>query len=144
MTSTVVKPPAWFWVVGIIALLWNLVGVFNYLNLAFNKTAVVEALTEEQGELFTSIPAWATAAFAIAVFSGALASIALLLRKKWAKPLFVLSLVAAVLQFINWLFLQNAAEAFGPQAYVTPALVVAIGAFLIFFAQKGIQKGWLR
>lgn len=142
--TTSVKPPAWFWVVSILALLWNLMGVFNYLNLAFNKAAVIEALTAEQGELFESIPAWATAAFAIAVFSGALASIALLLRKKWAKPLFVLSLIAAVAQFINWLFLQNAAEAFGSQAYITPALVVAIGAFLIFFSKKGIQKGWLK
>lgn len=143
MTATT-KPPAWFWVVSIIALLWNLMGVFNYLNLSFNQVAILETLTQEQRELFEGIPAWATAAFAIAVFAGAIACIGLLLRKKWAKPLFIVSLVAAVIQFINWLFLQNAAEAFGSEAYYMPVLVVLVGAFLIFFSKKGIEKGWLQ
>ena len=125
------------------ALLWNLMGVFNYLNLAYNQESVVETLTQQQRELFEGIPAWATGAFAIAVFAGAIACIALLLRKKWAKPLFIVSLIAAIAQFINWLFVQNAAEAFGPQTYVMPILVVLIGSFLIFFSKRGIQKGWL-
>lgn len=141
--TTSVKPPIWFWVVSVFALLWNLMGVFNYLNLAYNQESVVETLTQQQRELFEGIPAWATGAFAIAVFAGAIACIALLLRKKWAKPLFIVSLIAAIAQFINWLFVQNAAEAFGPQTYVMPILVVLIGSFLIFFSKRGIQKGWL-
>lgn len=114
------------------------------MNLSFNQVAILETLTQEQRELFEGIPAWATAAFAIAVFAGAIACIGLLLRKKWAKPLFIVSLVAAVIQFINWLFLQNAAEAFGSEAYYMPVLVVLVGAFLIFFSKKGIEKGWLQ
>ncbi len=104
---------------------------------------MLEALTQEQRELFEGIPAWATAAFAIAVFLGALAAIGLLVRKKWAYPLFIVSLVAAVLQFINWLFLQNAGEVYGGQAYVMPILVVVIGLLLIFYSKKAKQKHWL-
>src|SRR5690606_2108284 len=111
MTTTSVKPPTWFWVVSIIALLWNLMGVFNYLNQALNKQAILESLDEAQRAVFEGIPAWATAAFAIAVFSGALGSIGLLVRKKWARPLFILSLVTAVAQFVHWLFINNAVEA---------------------------------
>nr|WP_299000918.1 hypothetical protein [uncultured Allomuricauda sp.] len=137
------KPPIWFWVVSVIAFLWNAMGVFNYLNQAYNKEAMLEPLNQVQREAFESIPTWATAAFAIAVFSGILGSLGLLLRKKWAKPLFTLSLIAAVAQFISWLFISNATEAFGPSAYFMPIIVVIIGVYLILFSKKGIQKGWL-
>ena len=142
--NTSVKPPVWFWVVSVIALLWNLLGVMNYLNQAFNQVALMEAMDQAQREVFEGIPAWATAAFAIAVFSGTLASIGLLVRKKWARPLFIVSLVAVVIQFAHWLFISNAVEAFGPSTYGMPIVVVLIGIYLIFFAQKGIEKGWLK
>lgn len=141
--TTTVKPPTWFWVVSIIALLWNLMGVFNYLNQAFNQQAILETLDQAQREAFEGIPAWATAAFALAVFSGTLACIGLLLRKKWARPLFILSLLAAVVQFIHWLFISNAVEAFGPSTYAMPVIVIIIGICLILFSKKGIEKGWL-
>jgi len=142
--NTSVKPPVRFWVVSVIALLWNLLGVMNYLNQAFNQVALMEAMDQAQREVFEGIPAWATAAFAIAVFSGTLASIGLLVRKKWARPLFIVSLVAVVIQFAHWLFISNAVEAFGPSTYGMPIVVVLIGIYLIFFAKKGIEKGWLK
>ncbi|MFC4222144.1 hypothetical protein [Flagellimonas marina] len=142
--TTTVKPPVWFWIMSVIALLWNLMGVFNYLNQAFNQIAILESLDQAQREAFEGIPAWATAAFAIAVFAGLAGSIGLLLRKKWARPLFVISLIAAVAQFIHWLFISNAVEAFGPSTYTMPIIVVIIGLYLIFFSKQGIQKGWLK
>ncbi|TMU50465.1 hypothetical protein [Flagellimonas algicola] len=137
------KPPVWFWVVSILLVLWNLSGVYSYLSTKFNQVEMLESMTQAQRELFEAFPAWATAAFAIAVFGGTVAAIGLLLRKKWAKPLFVVSLVAAVAQFINWLFIQNAPEAFGSEAYTMPVIVVVIGILQIWFSKKGIQKGWL-
>ncbi|WP_127138525.1 hypothetical protein [Flagellimonas oceanensis] len=142
--TTSVKPPTWFWVVSVIALLWNLIGVMNYLNQAFNQVALLESMDQAQREAFEGIPAWATAAFAIAVFSGTLASIGLLVRKKWARPLFIISLIAALAQFIHWLFISNAVEAFGPSSYAMPVVIIIIGIYLIFFSKKGIEKGWLK
>ena len=137
------KPPIWFWVVSVLFLLWNLSGVYSYLDMKFNQVEILESLTQAQRELFEAFPAWATAAFAIGVFGGTLASIGLLLRKKWAKPLFVVSLVAAIAQFINWLFIQNSPEAFGAEAYTMPVIVVVLGVLQILFSGKAIQKGWL-
>ena len=118
--TTSVKPPVWFWVVSVIALLWNVMGVFNYLNQAYNQQEILESLNQAQREVFEGIPAWATACFALAVFSGTIASIGLFLRKKWARPVFVFSWVAATAQFIHWLFISNAVEAFGPSTYGMP------------------------
>lgn len=142
--TTTVKPPISFWIMSVIALLWNLMGVFNYLNQAFNQVAILESLDQAQREVFEGIPAWATAAFAIAVFSGLAGSIGLLLRKKWARPLFIVSFIAALAQFINWLFISDAVEAFGPSTYTMPILVLLIGLYLIFFSKVGIKKGWLK
>ncbi|MFD2099574.1 hypothetical protein [Flagellimonas iocasae] len=142
--TTTVKPPISFWIMSVIALLWNLMGVFNYLNQAFNQVSILESLDQAQREVFEGIPAWATAAFAIAVFSGLAGSIGLLLRKKWARPLFIVSFIAALAQFINWLFISDAVEAFGPSTYTMPILVLLIGLYLIFFSKVGIKKGWLK
>ena len=141
--NTLAKPPIWFWVVSIIALLWNSVGVFRYLDKAFNQVALLESMTQPQREAFENIPAWATGAFAIAVFAGTIACIALLLRKKWAMPLFVISFLAALAQFIHWLFISNAVEAFGPGTYTIPVLVIVVGIIEILFSKNGIKKGWL-
>ncbi len=136
------KPPIWFWVVSAIALLWNLFGLFNFYVSTFDQVSILETLNQEQRELFEAMPMWATIAFGVATVSGTLGSIGLLLRKKWAKPLFIISLVTLVAQFINWLFIQNAPEVF-PNSYTMPAVVVIVGVLLIFFSNKAIQKGWL-
>ena len=141
--KTTNKPSIWFWIASALALIWNLFGVFNYLYQAFNQVAILETLNQQQRELFEAIPAWATAAFAIAVFSGTIACIALLLRKKWAKPLFVISLICAVAQFVNWLFIQKAPEVF-PNSYTMPLAVVIVGGLLIYLSSQAINKGWLK
>lgn len=35
MTSPLNKAPVWFWIVSVLALLWNLIGVIAYLTMAF-------------------------------------------------------------------------------------------------------------
>ncbi|MDH5412635.1 MAG: hypothetical protein OEW87_00730, partial [Flavobacteriaceae bacterium] len=84
-----VKPPMWFWIIGVIALIYNGMGINAYLQQAYNTESFQAMYSAEQLELIAMTPAWATAAFAIAVFAGFLGCIGLLLRKKWAKSLFL-------------------------------------------------------
>ncbi|MGX1930844.1 hypothetical protein [Flagellimonas sp. 2504JD4-2] len=137
------KPPVWFWVVSVLALLWNIMGVLSYLSQAYMSIEELEQMTQAQRELFEGQPAWVTAAFAIAVFGGTLGCIALLLRKKWAKPVFVVSLLGILAQFTYGLFLSNTIEVYGNQAIIMPIIIIVVGVLLILFAKKGIQKGWL-
>ena len=144
MTNFSTKPPIWFWIIGIVALLWNLMGVNAYLQEAY-QTEGFKAMynTPELLEMVNSTPAWATAAFAIAVFAGALGCIALLLRKSWAKPLFLLSLIGIVVQMIYNLFISKAMEVYGPGAALMPALVIVVGIFLVWYSKKSAAKGWI-
>lgn len=131
------KPGIAFWIIGVIALLWNAMGANYYLQSAFETEASTAGLTAEQIAHMDGLPAWYTALFAIAVFSGVIASIALLMRKKIAVPLFILSFICATINQVYWLFGTNAPEIFSEhQPYLMPALVVVIGLFLVWYSRS--------
>ncbi len=139
-----VKPPVWFWVVSVVALLWNLMGAMAYIGQAYMTDEVKTALPADQQALLENIPAWATAAFAIAVWGGVLGCIALLLRKKWARPVLVISLLGILVQMSYSFFMSNALEVYGTaQGMVMPLLIIVIGVVLVLFAKSSQNKGWI-
>lgn len=136
--STTNKPHVWFWVISIVALIWNLLGVMAYLVRAYATEEMIAALPpEQQAEYLIEFPAYYTAAFATAVFAGALGCIALLIRKKLAYYLFIVSLLGVLIQQI-YLFLNVDVP-----SYVMPVLVILVCIFLVWFAKKSISKGWI-
>lgn len=137
------KPPLWFWIVSIAALIWNLMGVMVYLGQAYMTDADLAALPETEQALYANVPAWVTAAFAVAVFGGALASITLLLRKKIAKTLFIISLIGIVVQMSYNLFMSDVMEVYGPGGMIMPIMVLIIGVYLIMFSNKSIARNWI-
>ena len=96
MTTT--KPPVWFWIISILALIWNSMGVNQYLQQAYNTEAFKSMVSTEELEMISQLPTWYTAVFAIAVFAGALGCILLLLRKKLAYFVLLLSLISVLFQ----------------------------------------------
>ena len=138
MTNSTNKPPVWFWIVSVLALIWNGLGVMAYLARAFATDDMIAALPEEQqAEFLAEYPAWYTAAFAIAVFAGAIGCIALLLRKKWAYGLLVLSAVGAIVQHV-YLFMNV-----DMPSVVMPVMIIVVCLFLIWFSKNAITKGWI-
>jgi len=143
-TTSSTKPPAWFWIASVLGLLWNALGVFAYLGQAFMTEEMKAALPEDQLQLMESTPAWVTGAFAVAVWGGLLGCIFLLLRKRWAKPVLLVSLIGILLQLGYSFLMTNAIEVYGAvQALVTPALVLIIGILLYFFSGIAIKKRWI-
>ncbi len=144
MENQSVKVPKWFWVVAIISLLWNLMGVTTFFQYLFMSDEALSALSVAEQDLFNSYPIWIEIAFAIAVFGGTIGSIGLLIRKKWAKPAFVVSLIGIIPQMTHNLFMTNAWEVQGPGSAVMPVLVVIIGVFLFWFTAFAGRKNWLQ
>ena len=138
------KSPIWFWIVGVVALLWNGMGVYAYLDQALMSAEEFAALPEVQQDLLTTQPVWVTAAFAIAVFAGLVASIAFLLRKQIAVRLFLVSLVAAIVQISSYFVLDGYMEFMSAYGWTMPALILlfAVGFWLI--ARHAAKKGFLR
>jgi len=134
-----IKPPAWFWVVSVLALLWNLMGVSAYI---VDKYGLME-LTTAQQELADLAPTWSTAAYALAVWGGALGTIALLLRKKWARPVLLISLLGVIANQIYMFFLSNTFEVYGSTEMGLQIFVLIISIALVYFAGIAQKKGWL-
>jgi hypothetical protein len=140
-TST--KPPIWYWIISILALLWNIMGVLNYLNKAYNTQGFREQYTNEQLEILLNTPAWVTAAFALGVFGGVIGSVALLLRKKWAYYLFLISLLGVIIQMIHNLFIIKSIDFYGPSAAIMTAMIIGFSLLLVWFSKKSISKDWI-
>lgn len=133
-------PPRWFWAVSGFGLVWNAVGVVAFVVQA---TMDLGDLPDIQRLYFETRPSWATASFGIAVASGVLGCLALLLRKQWAAPMLLLCLLAILVQVFHSLALSNGLEAFGPQGLVLPVGTLSIAVALTAVARAAERRGWL-
>ena len=66
------SPPRSFYIIGIAALIWNLIGVMTYIMQVTLSDAAMAALPEEQQAFIQNSPVWVTATYAIATNAGAL------------------------------------------------------------------------
>ncbi len=132
--------PKWFMVVAGVLLVWNLLGVMAYVMQVMMSPETLAALPDEQRQLYETTPAWATAAFAVAVNFGALGCILLLLRRNLAGLFLQLSLAGVLVQMFHAFFMSNSFEVFGPGGMVMPVLVIVIAIYLVVLAAQGQGK----
>jgi uncharacterized membrane protein len=141
--NSLAKAPRWFVVVAIVALVWNLLGVAAYIMQVSMSTESLAALPEAERALYESMPAWATAAFALAVNGGALGCLLLALKKSLALPVLVISLAAVLVQMFHAFVISNSFEVLGPTGLVMPVLVLVIAVYLVHLARSAKANGWL-
>ncbi|MEQ8546302.1 MAG: hypothetical protein RIC03_00235 [Cyclobacteriaceae bacterium] len=137
------KSPTWFLVVAIVMVVWNLMGVAAFIVDITTSEEAIAALPAAERELYGKFPVWTKVAYFIAVFAGTLGAIGLVLKKKWAKPVLIVSLVGVIVQMLHSLFIADSMEVYGPGAVVMPVMVILFGIFLVWMANYGIKKGWL-
>jgi len=101
------------------------------------------SLSAAERAFHEATPVWATVAFATAVSGGMLGSVSLLLRRRWAFPLFVVSLLGIAVQVSHSLFIGDGIEVFGPTGFVLPLLTFSIAIVLAGFACHSAERGWL-
>jgi hypothetical protein len=129
-----------FWVIGAIALLWNIGGVANFIVQLMNAD-MLDSYRESERAIIEGRPMWATVAFAVAVFGGAFGCLLLLLRKSAAFYVFVTSLLGVIVTMIHSLGLGidfGLAEIIG---IILMPLVLAV--FLIWYSKYADRKGWV-
>lgn len=138
------RPTSSFWIIGGAALIWNLFGlIVYYMQVSASPEELAAAYSAEQVEFMLATPKWATSAFAIAVNAGVLGSLFLLLRKAWAIPLFVISLVAVLLQNLNTFVLNDALAVFGATPAIIQSTILIIAVALIWYSRSAKVKGWV-
>jgi hypothetical protein len=140
---TTSAPPKTFWLTGGLALLWNAIGIVTYLTSVTMSQETLASMPEADRALIADTPAWATGAYAIAVFAGTAASVGLLVRRAWAVPVFVLSLIGILVQMGHALFGTALLAVRGPGAGVLPLLIIAIAVYLVWYSRAARRNGWI-
>lgn len=141
MNATVA--PQSFRYLAIAALVWNLIGVATFVVQIGLTPEELAALPAKQREVYAATPLWITIAYAIAVFGGTFGALGLLLKKRWATHLFLLSLLALLVQTLGAYAVTPVWQVFGPAGLVMPMLLVVIAVALLLYARGATARGWL-
>ncbi len=144
MSEQTVRPKH-LWIVGILSLLWNAMGAFDYLMTQTKNEAYMAQFTPEQLDYFYSFPAWVEAAWALAVWSAVVGSILLLMAKRMSVWVFLGSLCAMVLTSIYNYGLSNGLEVMGDGfSLVFTGLIFAVSVGLYLYARAMAAREVLR
>jgi hypothetical protein len=138
------KPPGWFVAIAVLLVLWGLAGCASfYVHIAYGPDIDPKA-TDWDRAFFAALPGWLNIVYAIAVGGGLLGSIALLMRSKLATLLYILSLIAVIIQF-GYIFAATDLIAHKGAASTVPfpLLIAAIAIFQIWFAKRAERRGWI-
>lgn len=141
--TTTMKPSVLFWIVAVLALVWNLFGVLMFWqNLAMTPEAIA-ALPDAQRQVTLARPDWTFVPFGIGTVAGVIGAVCLLMRTRWAVPLLLLSLLGIALLFGAIYAVTPVWALMGARGAVFPVVLVLIGLFLWLYARKAAGRGWL-
>ncbi|MFW6206851.1 MAG: hypothetical protein ACOC5J_02850 [Gemmatimonadota bacterium] len=130
--ATTRRTPVHLWIVGVLSFLWNGFGAFDYLMTQTENESYMGQFTPEQLEYFYGFPAWVVTFWALAVWGGVLGSLLLLLRKRLAVPVLLVSFASMVVTFTHNFLLTDGMEVMGSAgaAFSTVIFLVALGLWL--------------
>jgi hypothetical protein len=127
-------------VAALLAVIWNGFGVSMYLSSVGMFGDPMAGLSAAERAAAASIPGWITGVFATGTFAGLIGSVGLLLRRAWAHPVLIVSLIA-LLVLEGWiLFFSGAVEAFG---LAVPIIVSTLAILLAWLATLARRLSWL-
>ncbi len=149
-TSAGRRTPVHLWIVGILSLLWNAIGCYDYLMTRLRDTDYLTSMmpgTDPNAVLayIDSFPIWAQAGWALGVWCGLAGAVLLLIRNRYSVWAFALSLIGAILGLGYQI-----ANPGGPAAMhegagaVMPYVIILIAAFQLWYSWSQEKKGVLR
>ncbi len=145
MTSDSDRSVHWvYWVIAGFGLIWNVMGVLNFLW-QMNMTAeTLATLSDAQRAIIDGRPLWVTVAFAVAVFAGSMGCVLLLLRKSMALAFLVLSLLAVLVSMIPVFGMIGKVNFTTVERIMYLVATPALAAFLVWYTRRVLAAGKLR
>ncbi|MFC7536576.1 hypothetical protein ACFQPG_04260 [Sphingomonas sp. GCM10030256] len=131
----------WFKPAAIATAVWMMFGCAVYL---YQVTVDPAELPLDQRAMLDAAPTWMWGAFAIAVWVGLAGAVMLLMRRKIAEPLLLVSLIAVLVQFSAYFLDPELRQSMSSDQLLMPIIVVALGWTIYFFARHSRMRGWLK
>jgi hypothetical protein len=115
-------------------------GAWDYLMTQTQNESYMNRFTPEQLEFFYGFPAWVVAFWALAVWGGVLGALLILLRKRAAVPVLLVSFLAMVVTSIHNLVLSNGIEVMGGLGLIFSALIFVVAFGLLLYARAMVKR----
>lgn len=148
-TAVQSRTPTHLWIVGILSLLWNCFGGYDYLMTRMRNMEYLGSMGMDPNALLAWVdgfPLYAQIGWGLGVWSALAGSVLLLMRHRWAVWAFALSLVGMALSF-GYSYLLGppmpGSEQAGMMNYM-PLVIVVLGIAQFFYARAMEKKGVLR
>lgn len=147
MTDTMKAATPWhLWAVGVISLLWNAFGGYDFVMSVTQGETYWRAsgMTDAMVAYYNAMPTWMYVPWVLGVWGAVAGSVLLLMRNKLAVPAFALSLLGAVGSLAYGLAnpMPPLPEAMAMMSYM-PWVIAAIAAVLAAYAWSVSKKGML-
>ena len=131
----------WYMAAALASVIFMLVGCAGYLMTVMSDPAT---LPVDQRSMIEAQPTWMMAAYAIAVWIGLAGAVMLVLRRKLAVPLLLVSLVAVVFTFLPLAVVPAVRDIATTNDIAAAVIVLALTWTVFWFARHSQQRGWLR
>jgi hypothetical protein len=135
--------PKHLWIIGIISLPWNMMGAFDYLMTQTRNEAYLAQFEQAQLDYYFSFPTLVVAFWALAVWSSVLGSILLLMRKRLAMPVFMVSLAAMIITAIYNFGISDGMEVAGTSGFVFTVVIFFVALGLVLYSRAMRARGVL-
>ncbi len=134
------RTPWHLWTIGILGFLWSSIGAVDYLMTQTRNEAYMSQFTPEQLEYFYGFPAWVVAFWALAVWGGVLGTILLLLKKRLAVPVLLVSFVSMIVTSIHNFVLADGLDVTGGAGLAFSGVIFVVALGLWLYARKMARR----
>ena len=98
----------------------------------------------DERAVYEAEPSWVSGAFGLTGLTGAFGAIMLLLKKKAAVPLLLVSLLAVIVWFVGLFAVPKLRDLLVTGEIAMALIVAAVTWTIYWFARHSRQRGWLR
>lgn len=141
------RTPWHLWVVGVLSLLWNSFGTYDFTMSATRGETYWRAsgMTQPMIDYYHAMPSWMYLPWIAGVWGAVIGSVLLLLRRRLAVPAFALSLVGAAASLLYGKMnpMPPLPPAMAAMTYM-PWVIVMIAVLLLWYAWTMAKKTVLR
>jgi hypothetical protein len=128
-------------IAAIASLLFMGLGCITYLTHVFANPATMPL---DQRAAFEAEPAWVTGAYAVAVWVGLIGAVLLVMRRRAAEWLLLVSLIAVLVWLAGLLLVPQLRDNMSANDLIVALVVAALTWTIYWFGRHSRQRGWLR
>lgn len=143
-TPESVRVPVWYWIVAVVATLFNVGGVMNYIVTQVDPQAATAQMTAEQAAYFLNFPTWYVTVYALATHLALAGGILLLLRLGVAFHAFAASALLYGISLVYHYVLNDVVATLPVGMHVFSAVIGIQLVLFAVFARWAKGRRWLR